>query len=324
MKRLILAVFALLSLSFASAQIPIPPVPTARVTDTTGTLTQPQIDSLCAKLKALEDKNGAQILVYMAPTLNGMPIEDFGIQAARAWKPGQKKDNSGAILLVFKNDHKMRIEVGRGLEGVIPDTTAKEILDDSLKPNFRANNFYGGINAGVDQMIHYASIEKFVSPVKGAVNHSDDSWIIGVVLAILLGGAVIGGIILYRKSKREEEEEREREEEEEREREEEEEPERILERLRINGLVGSRDHTVYVAKSRPAEDELLLPIVAASAVVATTHHHEEEAPRRHHSSYDDDYHSSSSSDSSSSSSSSFDSFSSGGGGFDGGGSSGSW
>ena len=308
MKRLILAVFALLSLSFASAQIPIPPVPTARVTDTTGTLTQPQIDSLCAKLKALEDKNGAQILVYMAPTLNGMPIEDFGIQAARAWKPGQKKDNSGAILLVFKNDHKMRIEVGRGLEGVIPDTTAKEILDDSLKPNFRANNFYGGINAGVDQMIHYASIEKFVSPVKGAVNHSDDSWIIGVVLAILLGGAVIGGIILYRKSKREEEEERER----------------ILERLRINGLVGSRDHTVYVAKSRPAEDELLLPIVAASAVVATTHHHEEEAPRRHHSSYDDDYHSSSSSDSSSSSSSSFDSFSSGGGGFDGGGSSSDW
>ena len=311
MKRLILAVFALLSLSFASAQVPIPPVPTVRVTDTTGTLTQPQIDGLCAKLKALEDRNGAQILVYMAPTLNGMPIEDFGIQAARAWKPGPKKDNSGAILLVFKNDHKMRIEVGRGLEGVIPDTTAKEILDDSLKPNFRANNFYGGINAGVDQMIHYASIEKFVPPVKGAVKNDSSVWVPLTIVLILL---VIGGglaIALYRRSKREEEAERERERDE---------REQVLERLRINGLVGSRDHTVYTEKPRQSMDDLTLPIIVASAVVAATPRREE-APRRH--SHDDDYHSSSSS-SDSSSSSSFDSFSSGGGGFDGGGSSGSW
>jgi uncharacterized protein len=260
MKRLILAVFALLSLSFASAQVPIPPVPTVRVTDTTGTLTQPQIDGLCAKLKALEDRNGAQILVYMAPTLNGMPIEDFGIQAARAWKPGQKKDNSGAILLVFKNDHKMRIEVGRGLEGVIPDTTAKEILDDSLKPNFRANNFYGGINAGVDQMIHYASIEKFAPPVKGAVKDTgSDIWIpLTIVLALLLIGGVIA-IALYRRNKREEEEN-----------------DRADAALRARRLQEDgfwEQHTIYAEKPRSTEDGIILPIVAASAVVATTHHH---------------------------------------------------
>ena len=90
-------------------------------------------------------------------TLNGVPIEDFGIKAARAWKPGQVGANNGAILFIFKNDRKMRIEVGRGLEAVMTDTKTKSILDDIIRPKFKAGDFNGGIQGGVEAMIKIAS-----------------------------------------------------------------------------------------------------------------------------------------------------------------------
>lgn len=152
-KRLCLAVMVACATLFAQ----VPATPTTRVTDKTGTLSQAVIQQLSQQLEALEKKNGSQILVYMDFTLNGVPIEDFGIKAARAWHPGQAGANNGAILFIFKNDRKMRIEVGRGLEASMTDTKTKSILDDIIRPKLKAGDFNGGIQGGVEAMIKIAS-----------------------------------------------------------------------------------------------------------------------------------------------------------------------
>jgi uncharacterized protein len=314
MRRPVSTLLSALLFCFALAA-QVPEIPASRVTDTTGTLQPQQIETLSTKLKALEDKNGTQILVYMTATTNGMPIEDFGIQAARKWKPGQKKDNNGAILLIAKNDRKMRIEVGRGLEGVMTDTATKAILDDTLRPNFRSGNFYGGIDQAITQMIGMASKEAFVAPTaaqKAAATQTDDSsgwyWFFGF---LVVGGAVWLGVWGYRKHKREEEEAAQERLREARRRTE----ESYEQRLQALKSPVTYPHNATVPRSTVA-------VAAAAAVVAAPKRSSisSSSPSHHSSSYD---HSSSSSSSSSSDSSS-SSWSSGGGSFDGGGSSGSW
>ena len=153
MKRFFVALFVVCATLFAQA----PPTPSNRITDKTGTLSQPVVAQLNRQLEALEKKNGSQILVYMDFTLNGVPIEDFGIKAARAWHPGQAGNNNGAILFIFKNDRKMRIEVGRGLEASMTDTKTRSILDDIIRPKFKAGNYDSGIQGGLEAMIKIAS-----------------------------------------------------------------------------------------------------------------------------------------------------------------------
>lgn len=151
--------FLLFFVSAIWAEIAVPPF-SHRVTDLTATLSAEQSAALENKLAAFEAKKGSQIAVLILPTTQSEDIAAFGIRVAESWKIGRKTINDGVILIVAKNDRTMRIEVGRGLEGAIPDAIAKRILAETIKPYFKTNDYAGGINAGVNQLISLIEGEK--------------------------------------------------------------------------------------------------------------------------------------------------------------------
>jgi uncharacterized protein len=144
---------------------PIPPLK-ARVTDLTGTLDAQQIQTLESTLAALEQKKGAQVAVLMVQTTKPEAIEQYSIRVAEAWKLGRGKKGAGqsggdpnaravddgVLLLVAKQDRRLRIEVGYGLEGAIPDGIARRIIDESISPRFRQQDYFGGIQAGLQDL----------------------------------------------------------------------------------------------------------------------------------------------------------------------------
>jgi uncharacterized protein len=131
---------------------PIPPL-RARVTDLTQTLSAPEIQSLESKLAAWERDTGNQMVVLIVPSTNPEPIEAYSIRVAEAWKIGRKGQDNGVVFLIAKNDRKLRLEVGYGLEGVLTDLTSRRIIAETVAPLFRQSQFAAGINAGVDRVI---------------------------------------------------------------------------------------------------------------------------------------------------------------------------
>src|SRR5579871_6059046 len=156
----------------ASADVAVPPL-SGRVVDQTGTLTQGDIDSLNAKLKDLEKRKGSQVAVLIVPTTQPETIEQYSIRVAEAWKIGRKKIDDGALLVVAKNDHKLRIEVGYGLEGALTDVTARRIIDEVIVPQFRRGDFDGGITAGITRIIGVVDGEPLPAPAP-EVSHGSD------------------------------------------------------------------------------------------------------------------------------------------------------
>ncbi|MFN6960970.1 MAG: TPM domain-containing protein [Rhodocyclaceae bacterium] len=142
---------------------PIPPL-TARVTDLTATLTAEQRAALEDRLARLEREKGAQIAVLLLPTTRPETIEQFGIRLAEAWKIGRKGIDDGVIVIVAKEDRAVRIEVGYGLEGVIPDAVAKRIIEELLVPRFRAGDFYGGLSNAADTLARIIGGEALPPP----------------------------------------------------------------------------------------------------------------------------------------------------------------
>jgi uncharacterized protein len=151
------------ALSPALADVPVPPL-VGRVVDQTGTLSSGDIDSLQQTLRGFEARKGSQVAVLIVPTTEPESIEQYSLRVAEAWKIGRKKIDDGAILVVAKNDRKLRIEVGYGLEGALTDITSKRIIDEIITPRFRSGDFSGGISAGVDQMIRVIDGEKLPAP----------------------------------------------------------------------------------------------------------------------------------------------------------------
>ena len=135
-----------------------------RVVDRTATLGSDEMASLERTLKEFEARKGSQIAVLIVPTTAPESIEQFSIRVAEAWKVGRKKVDDGAILVVAKNDRRLRIEVGYGLEGALNDATAKRIIDEIITPKFRSGDFAGGIAAGVDRIIAVVDGEKLPAP----------------------------------------------------------------------------------------------------------------------------------------------------------------
>ncbi|MCK9387906.1 MAG: TPM domain-containing protein [Sulfuritalea sp.] len=125
---------------------------TARVTDLTATLDATQRGRLEAQLAAIDRAGRAQIAVLLLPTIQPETIEQFGIRLAEAWKVGHKGIDNGVIVIVAKNDRKMRIEVGYGLEGAIPDAIAKRIIAERMTPAFKQNDFFGGLRAAIEAL----------------------------------------------------------------------------------------------------------------------------------------------------------------------------
>jgi uncharacterized protein len=149
--------------SLALAEVAVPPL-VGRVVDQTGTLSSDDIASLNQKIRDFEARKGSQIAVLIVPTTAPEEIEQYSIRVAEAWKIGRKKIDDGAILLVAKNDRKLRIEVGYGLEGALTDVTSKRIIDEIITPKFRSGDFAGGISDGVDRIIGVVDGEPLPAP----------------------------------------------------------------------------------------------------------------------------------------------------------------
>ena len=148
---MVAALFLLLFATPAFAQT-FPPL-TGRVVDAANLLSPDQEAALTAKLQALEQSTTRQLVVATVPDLQGYPIEDYGYRLGRQWKIGQQGENNGVLLIVAPNERKMRIEVGYGLEPYLTDALSSVIIRDQIRPRFKAGNYPGGIEAGVDAII---------------------------------------------------------------------------------------------------------------------------------------------------------------------------
>ena len=149
--------------AFSAAQVAVPPL-TGHVIDQTGTLTAEQKAALEQTLTAFEARKGSQLAVLMVASSAPEEIEQYALRVAEQWKLGRKKVDDGAILVVAKNDRAMRIEVGYGLEGALGDLTSKRIISETILPRFKSQDFYGGITAGVEQVIRVVDGEPLPVP----------------------------------------------------------------------------------------------------------------------------------------------------------------
>jgi uncharacterized protein len=180
----------LLAAALASADVAVPPL-TARVTDLTGTLSGAAVTRIEAKLAALEAKKGSQLAVLIVPTTQPEEIEQYGIRVAEAWKLGRKGVDDGAILLVAKDDRRVRIEVGYGLEGALPDAIANRIITETVTPHFKLGDYDGGVEAGVDQMISVVNGEPLPEPDKKWEHSGALSNIMPLLLMVVFVSSVV-------------------------------------------------------------------------------------------------------------------------------------
>jgi uncharacterized protein len=203
MRRILLAGW--LVLAGALAVLPVParaevPVPVLkeRVTDLTGTLSAAQKSELEARIAAYESRRGSQIAVLMLPTTKPEEIEQYAIRVAEAWKIGRKGVDDGLILVVAKDDRRLRIEVGYGLEGAIPDSVAKRVIEERITPRFRDGDFYGGVRDGVEQLIRLAEGEKLPAPQASRGRQAPDNWsnyLIAAIVFIAVAGGVLKAVL---------------------------------------------------------------------------------------------------------------------------------
>ncbi len=181
-----------LASSFAFAELVAIPELSSRVTDLTQTLSQAEQAQLEQKLAAFEAKKSSQIALLIVPSTQPEDIAQYAIRVVEKWKIGREKVDDGVLVLIAKDDRKLRIEVGYGLEGAIPDLYAKRIISEVISPKFKQGDFYGGLDAGVDKLIGLVDGEPLPEP--GTPEFSG----IGVmdILPMLLFGGLITGLVL--------------------------------------------------------------------------------------------------------------------------------
>jgi uncharacterized protein len=179
----------------AQAEVDIPALE-HRVTDLTCTLTAEQQAGIESRLAAFEQHKGSQVAVLIVPSTQPEAIEQYSIRVVEQWKLGRKGVDDGALLLVAKNDRKMRIEVGYGLEGVLPDAIAKRIIAETITPHFKQGDFYGGISAGVDSILGVIQGETLPEPKRSPSSGANSSNSLAHHLMMIFVVAMIAGSIL--------------------------------------------------------------------------------------------------------------------------------
>lgn len=188
------ALLLLVSLFCLAEDRPVPAL-TGRVVDGTDTLTAGQKRSLEEKLQEFEQRKGSQIAVLIIGTTFPEPIESYSIRVADAWKIGRKGVNDGILVVVAKSDRVMRLEVGYGLEGAIPDAMARRLIDEVFIPGFRDGNFYEGLSAGIDRMIKVIDGEPLPEVSKSNAGrgdlHSIESYFALFIVATLAFGGLL-------------------------------------------------------------------------------------------------------------------------------------
>jgi uncharacterized protein len=189
---------AAVGLAGAQGLEPVPKLE-ARVTDLTGTLTAEQQSALEDKLAAFEARKGTQIVVLIVPTTHPEEIEQYSIRVVEQWKIGRKHVDDGVLLIVAKNDRRVRIEVGYGLEGALPDAIANRIITETIRPLFAQNDFYGGINAGVDQIETVVAGEALPAPDRtwhgGGSRRGVGSLLPFLFIAVFIGSSALRAIL---------------------------------------------------------------------------------------------------------------------------------
>jgi uncharacterized protein len=184
-------IFIFLALLFpllASAQLEVPELWNTPIHDEAKVLTPAFIDELEQQFKLYEDSTSNQLALLILPSLQGEPIEDYTLRVAEKWKLGQEEKDNGALLFIAINDRKIRIEVGEGLEGVLPDAISNQIIRNEIAPYFRKDDYEGGIRAGVNAMIKAIGGEykSETGPVARRKGSRGSLWGTLIVLAIII------------------------------------------------------------------------------------------------------------------------------------------
>jgi len=195
MKRLAIlacAVIVLGSLPVASAEVPRLE---GRVTDLAGLYTSTEAAEIEQTLEALENETGAQVAVLTIPTLDGVPIEDYSIRVVDEWRLGEAERDNGALIVIARDDRRIRIEVGYGLEGVLPDALAGRIIDRAMTPAFRRGDFAGGTRAAIDVIGAAIRGDPDLGARLPAARPSSDTGVPGLAAAVIFL-AVIGTFAL--------------------------------------------------------------------------------------------------------------------------------
>lgn len=187
----------LLTMGAAFAQDGLVPVPalSSPVTDLTATLTPDQKRSVEQTLQEFEARKGSQIAVLIVPTTQPEAIEQFSLRVVESWKLGRQKVDDGVLFLIAKDDRRMRIEVGYGLEGGLNDAVAKRIISEVVTPFFKNNDFFGGVQAGVNAMIAVVDGES-LPPISAAESSQGNEGFFGDAFVLVVFGAVFVGNIL--------------------------------------------------------------------------------------------------------------------------------
>jgi uncharacterized protein len=184
---------SLLFAALAVAQVAVPPLK-ARVTDLTGTLNAQQRGALEQTLAEFESRKGSQIAVLLVPSTKPETPVEYGVRVFDAWKLGRKGVDDGVLLLVAKEDRRVWIVTGRGVEGALPDAIVRRIVEEDITPRFKQGDFYGGIRAGTDRMMRLVEGERFPAPRSSAPQLP--RWLDGEMLVVALFVAlVLGGIL---------------------------------------------------------------------------------------------------------------------------------
>ncbi|HNQ03079.1 MAG TPA: YgcG family protein [Thiobacillaceae bacterium] len=190
-------VFLVLCLALAGpvwAQVPVPAL-AARVTDLSHVLTDVQRQALEARLAAFEAEKGSQLAVLLLPSTRPEDIGQYAMRVAEAWKLGRKGVDDGVLLLVATQDRALRIEVGYGLEGVIPDAVAKRVIDDVILPRFRGGDLAAGVEAGVEALMALVRGEALPAPRAQGQGQSGRLFLEDALPLALLFVFVVGGLL---------------------------------------------------------------------------------------------------------------------------------
>ena len=174
---------------------PVPPL-TARLIDQTGTLSAEQAMQIESRLRGIEEKSGSQVVVLMVPTTAPEDIAPYAYRVASTWKIGRKEVGDGLLIVIAKDDRRMRIEVARALEGAIPDLAASRIIDQQMAPFFRQNDYAGGILAALDQVAARIAGEQLPPPSRPRAGQANEGMDLeGLAIFLFFGVMVVAPIV---------------------------------------------------------------------------------------------------------------------------------
>jgi uncharacterized protein len=204
MLKKIFFLFILLTAGFTAFSQDLPPKPNTLVTDYTNTLSPDEKQQLESKLVAFDDTSSNQVAIVLIHSVGDNDIAEYGVKLGRAWAIGQKAHNNGILILAAMDQHKITIQVGYGLEGALPDVIANQIIENDIKPAFRNNTYYAGLNAAVDDIIKYTKGEYKADAKADNGNSSGGGGAVALIIIVVViliiifrnrggGGQIIGG-----------------------------------------------------------------------------------------------------------------------------------